>query len=176
MFHPSALPPTFILLTLLTIHQTLTSAHPLAASSTQGLTTAQLNHDLPPNFQLTSSNLTFNHTPTSSICTRSYWHGIWDVSLWLRNKTTPETSALGTGFFDNVNADCGGIIWPHNPTVLSEDPSTGRVTGYFVKVGVNNEPSYSGCVELAVRQAEAQNVTCVVVPSPCGAEATECQL
>ena len=58
--------------------------------------------------------------------------------------------------------------------VLSKDPQTGRVTGYFVKILVNHGQNYGDCVEKAVRQAEAQNVTCVVVKSPCGGEATDC--
>ncbi len=112
------------------------------------------------------------NTTGPSICTRPYWKNTWTFSLTIRNKNKLEKSALGTGFFDNVDADCNGVIWPSNPTPLAK--VGGRVTAYYLWLEVDHGEAYGGCVEKAIQQAEDQTVVCEVVPSPCGPDASQC--
>ena len=43
-------------------------------------------------------------------------------------------------------------------------------------IEVNHGESYGGCVEKAIQQAEAKEVVCEVVPSPCQPEASQCSV
>ena len=159
-----------ILLSLLSVTVSLPNAKP---NQSPTLSAAQLDALIPS--YLRPSPTTANSTATDgSTCTRSYWKGSWAFSVTIRNKTTPETSALGTGLYDNVNGDCKGLHWPSNPIPLTE--VGGRVTSYSVWLEVETENPYDGCVEQAIKQAEDKDVICTVVPSPCRPNASECSV
>ena len=161
-----------VLLSFMLTFFVLTSTAPSPLPSSPDPATTPLNQYLPPSLQIAPHNNA--STVLASTCNRWYWKYSWTFDIWIRNKTTPERSDLGTGLFDNANHDCKNLIWTKNPTPISEDVSTGRVTAYYVAIEVNNGEAYDGCIEEAIWQAERKNVTCEIVPSPCPPDATSC--
>lgn len=95
---------------------------------------------------------------------QSWALGAYSATIAIYDKITPEKGSPGSGLFDNLKGECGGLGGTGDQNRVENtqfNPTTGALNSYTMfAILPQNAPT--DCVAKAIQKAENQTVVCKV--------------